>query len=382
MTCLCKKERSPYWMTKYRDATGRIVMRSTKKTKRSDALRVAITWEDAAKQARSGELTQAASVKVLRELMEQSTGETLRVPSIKQTLEGYLDACKVTGAAKSTLARYCPIFNRLLKYLGPVRSKASVASLSVTEVENWRNAELESGVSGKTANMGIGILRAALNAAKRRGEILHNPCDAVMKVEEISDERLPFTDDEVIALLKIAEGSDWQGAILIAVWTGLRLADVAGLTWGNVDLEKGTVTVIPDKTDKLLTQPLAQELKEFFMTLSKGKSEDPILPSLHGRITGRNGGLSNEFGRLMQQAQIDVRKGREKKGKGRQTNTKSFHSLRHTFVSRLANADVSVDIRKALAGHNSDEVHARYVHLAFQKQVEGIDKLNAFGGWR
>jgi integrase len=62
--------------------------------------------------------------------------------------------------------------------------------------------------------------------------------------------------------------------------------------------------------------------------------------------------------------------------------TKSFHSLRHTFVSRLANADVSADVRKALAGHDTDEAHARYTHLAFTKQTEALAKLSAIGGWR
>jgi len=41
--------------------------------------------------------------------------------------------------------------------------------------------------------------------------------------------------------------------------------------------------------------------------------------------------------------------------------TRSFH--------RLANADVPADVRKTLAGHDSDEAHARYTHLAFTKQT-------------
>jgi hypothetical protein len=84
----------------------------------------------------------------------------------------------------------------------------------VSEVERWRNAELAAGVSGKSANLGLGVLRAALNAAKRRGEILHNPCDAVANVAARSDEREPFTDSDVAALLRAAKETDWQGAVL------------------------------------------------------------------------------------------------------------------------------------------------------------------------
>lgn len=369
-------------MAKFRDSTGRVVMRSTKKTVHREALKVALTWEDSATKARAGELTQAASVKVLRELMEQTSGETLKMPSVRETLNGYLEACKATGGATSTQARYRPIYKRFLAHIGDLRARASVASVTVSEIESWRNAELAAGVSGKSANLGLGVLRAAFNAAKRRGEILHNPCDAVANVAQRSDDREPFTDSDVAALLRSAKGTDWQGAVVVAVWTGLRLADVASLTWKNVDMETRTLAVTPEKTDKPLVQPMAHELHEFLAALPNGIGKAPLFPTLNGRITGRNGGLSNEFARLMKRAEVVAPVGREKKGRGRQVRTKSFHSLRHTFVSRLANADVSADVRKALAGHDTDEAHARYTHLAFTKQTEALAKLSAIGGWR
>jgi integrase len=41
---------------------------------------------------------------------------------------------------------------------------------------------------------------------------------------------------------------------------------------------------------------------------------------------------------------------------------RSFHSLRHSFTSWLAEADIHADIRQKLTGHSSAGVHARYVH--------------------
>lgn len=40
----------------------------------------------------------------------------------------------------------------------------------------------------------------------------------------------------------------------------------------------------------------------------------------------------------------------------------SFHSLRHSFVTHLANAGIAPDIRKKLAGHAGDDVHPIYSH--------------------
>jgi len=39
-------------------------------------------------------------------------------------------------------------------------------------------------------------------------------------------------------------------------------------------------------------------------------------------------------------------------------------------------------VRKALAGHDTDEAHVRYTHLAFTKQTEALAKLSSIGGWR
>jgi integrase len=98
---------------------------------------------------------------------------------------------------------------------------------------------------------------------------------------------------------------------------------------------------------------------------------------LHGKPSGSHGGLSNAFNRLMQVSQIRVPVGLKKEGKGRQFRALGFHSLRHSFVSRLANAEVSADVRKQIVGHSSDEIHQRYVHLELALQKSALSKLNS-----
>lgn len=84
-------------------------MRSTKQKDRKKAMQVAEKWEAAAQKARRGELTQAASVKILRDMMEVTTGDELRAPSIAETVNGYLASRATLGRASSTATRYKPI---------------------------------------------------------------------------------------------------------------------------------------------------------------------------------------------------------------------------------------------------------------------------------
>ena len=56
---------------------------------------------------------------------------------------------------------------------------------------------------------------------------------------------------------------------------------------------------------------------------------------------------------------------------------RSFHSLRHSFASWLAEADVHADIRQKLTGHQSAGVHGLYSHHdeTLDRAVELLPKI-------
>ncbi len=368
-------------MTKFRDGDGRIVMRSTKQIELKKARIVSDAWELAATKARAGELTQAASVKLLNELLER-TGERIITISTKDYFSEWLLRKTTHGKADSTVRRYRPILDGFISGIGEARAAASVASVTPTEIERFRNAELTAGKSGSTADFGLKVLRAAFADAHRKGMIPTNPAAGVDPLKAISEERDPFTDAQIADLMAAAD-DQWRGMILFGVHGGLRLTDAAELTWLNVDLEAETVTFRAKKTagrkkrtEKDTLVKLHRDLVEYLEGLPAGDKPDaPLFPRLQGKKAGSAGGLSNAFSAIMEKAQIEVPLGDEKKGKGRRFRSLGFHALRHSFISRLANLDVLPDVRHALAGHSSDEAHRRYVHLDLSTQERAIEKL-------
>jgi integrase len=155
-------------------------------------------------------------------------------------------------------------------------------------------------------------------------------------------------------------GEDWRGAILFAFYTGARLQDVANLRWESIDLHKKLISYIPRKTRGRVFVPIHPELESYLLNLPAPESGKAFLfPKLAGHDTSP---LSKAFGRIMAQAKIKGGISRTASKEGRTVRTLTFHSLRHSFNSAMANAGVAEEIRMKLAGHSTREVHAKYTH--------------------
>jgi integrase len=76
---------------------------------------------------------------------------------------------------------------------------------------------------------------------------------------------------------------------------------------------------------------------------------------------------------VMAEAGVDC--GESKRESGRMFSRKSFHALRHSFVSVMANAGIPDEVRQKLTGHASPAVHKRYTHLELQPLKTAIQAL-------
>lgn len=353
-------------------------MRSTKERDKSRALRIALSLEKAGAAARAGELTRAVALRTLEEMVEASTGERLHDPSVREFLTGWLGGKGDTRSA-GTAARYRPAVKGFLLSLGQ-RADRSVRGITAGDLENYRKSQTEAGKSNGSANLDIRILRIAFDSARRQGLIVHNPADAVEALPADDQAREPFSDAQLERLLSVAD-DEWQGMILFGTLTGLRLADAAGITWKEIDLAGEKMVFTPGKTKrhrKVLTISLHPDLLEWLESqASSDNPRAPVFPTLHGRETGSHCGLSNAFRRLMEKAGVVTEQTRQGKGKGRSFNPLSFHSCRHTFVTNLANSDVSQDVRKAIAGHSCDRAHERYTHLSLETQKRALANIRS-----
>ena len=87
--------------------------------------------------------------------------------------------------------------------------------------------------------------------------------------------------------------------------------------------------------------------------------------------------LSEGFKRIVVNAGLDLQ---TVKGTGvRSVSKRTFHALRHSFTSALANAGVSPELRMKLTGHKLAEIHRGYTHLELETLKDAIKKLPSMG---
>jgi integrase len=146
-------------------------------------------------------------------------------------------------------------------------------------------------------------------------------------------------------------------------WERKRKFKRKAITEG-IDWHSKKVVYVAQKTKKLVTVPLHPQLEQALKKHQSGIGDTPVFPTLAGKITGGRQGLSSRFKSIMEKAGIQGEQ--TPASGGRVLSSLSFHSLRHSFVSEMANAGVAPEVRMKLAGHSNEDVHEGYTDLQLQ----------------
>src|SRR5262249_255889 len=166
---------------------------------------------------------------------------------------------------------------------------------------------------------------------------------------------------------------DWYGAILLALYTGMRLHDAANLKWEAIDLDGRWISYRASKTRKRLTIPMHDALYAWLKKQIRGIKAAPLFPTLPARSTSI---LSRDFAKVMAGAGVHGEIVHDRRGQsGRLTSSLGFHSLRHTYASLMANRGVAEEVRMKLAGHSDKNVHAGYTHHEAQVLRAAVAEL-------
>jgi integrase len=154
---------------------------------------------------------------------------------------------------------------------------------------------------------------------------------------------------------------------IISLDTGLRFSEIARLTYSCVDRDNKTLVVLNTKGKKDRNVPMTARLKGILESMAEGKPNELLFPTKEGKKQQQ---IPSSFVRSL--AKMELNKVVE--------NSKmrvSFHTLRHTYASRLVQAGVDLYRVQRLLGHSTPVMTARYSKLAdddLKKAVESMER--------
>jgi integrase len=375
--------RSQYWYYCYRDANGRRLKKSTKETDRRKARIIGEGFEEAEDLAKRGNATEEQIRKVISETLARVNGKRVYDPTVREWLDKWL-ANEKSAVSEATLTRYRQVVADFLASIGPVGNQRLEAVTSEHVLKHRKQLESE-GRAPATVNFTVKrVLKRAFKVAIDEGIITRNPCATVRLIQDRDKvEKGVFLPEQVAKLIQSAKG-DWKGLIIGAYYTGGRLSDLARLTWSNVDLSQNKKVIrfmqkkTKGKTPKAKVEiPIHEALEEYLLSRPISHAPNaPVFPELHDKPGSGKSGLSMAFKRIMAKAGIDAGVIRERTGTaGRSVSALSFHSLRHSFNSALANAGVNQELRQKLTGHASADMNTIYTHHELETVRTAIKAL-------
>lgn len=324
-------------------------------------------------------------------LTKKSQG--LLVPNSSMQLQQWfyvwLFEYRINDLKASTFERYEGIYRNYIKdtEIGTVALK----ELSTTTIQRYCNELFMKGVSISSIKVLINRLKTSLNAAVGIGYIYRNPCTYVVipKIHEPEDKKIcVFTREEQVHFLNQAKDHQHQMLFMLAFASGLRLGELLALEWDDIDFEVQLVNVRRSVSERsridrsgnkkwgfIVTSPkttksirtvsipssVIEALNDYKNKMQSGYADKIIFQSLKGGyISTRN--LTRSYQRLLEKEGIEY---------------KNFHSIRHTYATRLFEAGVSVKVVQELLGHsNIATTMDIYTHVMPKGKHDAVEAIN------
>lgn len=168
MANILKRKESPFWMACFTDRNGRQLKKSTKTTNRAQAMQIALELEGVETKARAGSLTTTQLRKVLNDMSEKVTGDTLIAPTVEEYLADWLKGIAARNSP-ATLERYGNTVRLFVASLNG-KAKKTVSSVTPKDVEDFLTSRLNGGVAPKTAIVDLKTLNTAFRRAEALGQ--------------------------------------------------------------------------------------------------------------------------------------------------------------------------------------------------------------------
>jgi integrase len=315
-------------------------------------------------------------------------------------LDYWLQQVIVADREPTTAAMYEIMVRKHIKpYLGAL----TLAKLQTEDIERWQTRLAEGGASLETRRSAMVRLRTALNLALKRGHVNRNVAALVDRPRVPKVKHQPPRVVELRRLLEVIEGDRNKALVYVALGASLRRAEVLGLQWSDVDLERREL-IVRRRVNRVGKKLARYGGEEGGLIVRGGAKTDAgartiLLPQLvvdaleqqreYQRQDRRAAGarwivgpqfvFTSEIGTVLDPRKVDLYFSSVRERAGLDGHT--FHSLRHHFAGLLLAAGVPGRVVAEMMGHASYSVTANiYQHVPDELQRLAADRLDEMLG--
>jgi len=162
------------------------------------------------------------------------------------------------------------------KHLVPHFGTIDLREIQESDLLEFARKKLEEGLSPKTIQNALSVLRRVLNLAMREGRVSRNPASRVGELMRRVDRRVArevpevetWSRGEIDTLLEVAREHEpsFYPALLFLLSTGVRRGELLGLKWTDLDFDQRCVCIRRAITARQLTTPKSGRSRVLKMT--------------------------------------------------------------------------------------------------------------------
>ena len=301
-------------------------------------------------------------------------------------LTEWLETYEKEHIKSRTYSRYQGL---ITAHINPTLGEQNIEDLSRRDIQEFLSQQKAEGnirsgggkLSATSANLMLTVLNLAFEYACDMDLLQQNPCERIRRSREDSKKIEAFTKDEQRKIENAIMGSDDTRlfGILLCLYTGVRIGELLGLEWADVDLQRGFIcinkTVYRDKdesgewqliVDKPKTAssdrviPLPSYITQMMIVRKETAKSDYVIENKKGeRMSIRS--YQYIFEKLTERAGV------------RKLN---FHALRHTFATRAIECGMDIKTLSEIMGHKNASITLnRYAHSMMDTKIEMMNRL-------
>lgn len=274
----------------------------------------------------------------------------------------------------------------LRKYLG----ERDVCSFGKNDARILLHNLIEDGLARKTAKDRMALVKQILLFAASELEVPIKPLNWQLKFPQGEPKRLQrFTPAELLRIISTI-GKDFESGdykylpVLISALTGMRVGEVCGLQWGDIDFKHRVIYVHRNVTKSYDPFEKRDRIIVGSPKTRAGYREIPMIPilcrmlrmAMPAKVNPEHYTISNDYTPFLPGKARALFDSCIKKNKGVPRIT--FHGLRHTFATLLVESKADVKTVSEILGHSNVTVTLNlYVHPSMEEKKRAVSR--AFG---